>query len=43
MEIKREPLDAIHDFRVRQLLARDMLRGDLEGDGASSATSRSAS
>ncbi len=29
MEIKREPLD---DFRVRQLEARDMLRGDLEGE-----------
>jgi NADH-quinone oxidoreductase subunit B len=28
MEIKREP---ISDFRVRQLKARDMLRGDLEG------------
>ena len=29
MEIKREPAD---DFRIRQLQARDMLRGDLEGD-----------
>jgi NADH-quinone oxidoreductase subunit B len=29
MEVKREPLS---DFRVRQLKARDMLRGDLEGD-----------
>ncbi len=29
MEIKREPLS---DFRVRQLQARDMLRGDLEGE-----------
>jgi NADH-quinone oxidoreductase subunit B len=29
MEIKREP---VSDFRVRQLRARDMLRGDLEGD-----------
>jgi NADH-quinone oxidoreductase subunit B len=28
MEIKREPLS---DFRVRQLEARDMLRGDLDG------------
>ncbi len=28
MEIKREP---ISDFRVRQLRARDMLRGDLDG------------
>jgi NADH-quinone oxidoreductase subunit B len=32
MEIKREPLDAPGDFRSRQLLARDMLRGDLEGE-----------
>ena len=31
MEIKRETLDP-SDFRVRQLQARDMLRGDLEGD-----------
>ncbi len=29
MEIKREPLGDPHDFRVRQLKARDMLRGDL--------------
>ncbi len=29
MEVKREPLPS--DFRVRQLRARDMLRGDLEG------------
>jgi NADH-quinone oxidoreductase subunit B len=29
VEIKREPLS---DFRVRQLQARDLLRGDLEGD-----------
>jgi NADH-quinone oxidoreductase subunit B len=29
VEIKRESLD---DFRVRQLQARDMLRGDLEGE-----------
>ena len=29
MEVKRESLD---DFRVRQLQARDMLRGDLEGE-----------
>ncbi len=29
MEIKRESVD---DFRVRQLQARDMLRGDLEGE-----------
>jgi NADH-quinone oxidoreductase subunit B len=29
MEVKREPLN---DFRVRQLQARDMLRGDLEGE-----------
>jgi NADH-quinone oxidoreductase subunit B len=35
MEIKREPLGAgtaPTDFRARQLLARDMLNGDLEGD-----------
>jgi NADH-quinone oxidoreductase subunit B len=30
MEVKRERLPA--DFRVRQLQARDMLRGDLEGE-----------
>ena len=29
MEIKREP---VSDFRVNQLRARDMLRGDLEGE-----------
>jgi NADH-quinone oxidoreductase subunit B len=29
MEVKREPLG---DFRARQLQARDMLRGDLEGE-----------
>ncbi|HEY1508437.1 MAG TPA: NADH-quinone oxidoreductase subunit B family protein [Solirubrobacteraceae bacterium] len=29
MEVKREPLPS--DFRVRQLQARDLLRGDLEG------------
>jgi NADH-quinone oxidoreductase subunit B len=29
MEIKREPLS---DFRVQQLRARDLLRGDLEGE-----------
>jgi NADH-quinone oxidoreductase subunit B len=29
VEIKREPLS---DFRIRQLQARDMLRGDLEGE-----------
>ncbi|HEY5428372.1 MAG TPA: NADH-quinone oxidoreductase subunit B family protein [Solirubrobacteraceae bacterium] len=32
MEIKREVLSAPDDFRSRQLLARDMLRGDLEGE-----------
>jgi NADH-quinone oxidoreductase subunit B len=37
MEIKREPLGAggaasPTDFRIRQLQARDMLRGDLDGD-----------
>src|SRR5581483_6371271 len=31
LEIKREPLEN-PDFRARQLLARDMLRGDLEGE-----------
>ena len=31
MEIKREAVD-LSDFRVRQLKARDMLRGDLEGE-----------
>jgi NADH-quinone oxidoreductase subunit B len=31
MEIKREKLDT-SDFRVRQLKAREMLRGDLEGE-----------
>jgi NADH-quinone oxidoreductase subunit B len=30
MELKREPAPA--DFRIRQLQARDMLRGDMEGD-----------
>jgi NADH-quinone oxidoreductase subunit B len=30
MEIKREPLAGTEDFRIRQLRARDMLRGDLE-------------
>jgi NADH-quinone oxidoreductase subunit B len=29
VEIKREPLGSPNDFRVRQLKARDMLRGDL--------------
>jgi NADH-quinone oxidoreductase subunit B len=38
MEMKRERLDLVpgmnpaHDFRARQLAARDMLRGDLEGE-----------
>jgi NADH-quinone oxidoreductase subunit B len=32
MEIKRERLGAPDDFRSRQLIARDMLRGDLEGE-----------
>jgi len=31
LEIKREKLEGGDDFRVRQLRARDMLRGDLEG------------
>ena len=30
MEVKREKIPA--DFRIRQLQARDMLRGDLEGE-----------
>ena len=30
MELKREPLPS--DFRIRQLKARDMLRGELEGE-----------
>ena len=29
MEIKREPVGASSDFRVRQLDARNMLRGEL--------------
>ena len=32
MEIKREPLARPDDFRVRQLQARDMLRGDLDDE-----------
>jgi NADH-quinone oxidoreductase subunit B len=32
MEIKREPIADPSDFRVRQLKAREMLRGDLEGE-----------
>jgi NADH-quinone oxidoreductase subunit B len=32
MEVTRQPLDGPGDFRSRQLKARDMLRGDLEGD-----------
>jgi NADH-quinone oxidoreductase subunit B len=31
VEIKREPLGDPSDFRIRQLRARDMLRGDLDG------------
>ncbi len=31
MEIARQRLDGPDDFRIRQLRARDMLRGDLEG------------
>ena len=30
--VKREPLGTPDDFRARQLKARDMLRGDLEGE-----------
>jgi len=32
MEIKREPIPQDLDFRSRQLMARDMLRGELEGE-----------
>ena len=32
MEVIRQQLDSPGDFRSRQLQARDMLRGDLEGD-----------
>jgi NADH-quinone oxidoreductase subunit B len=32
VEIKREPIADPSDFRIRQLKARDMLRGDLEGE-----------
>jgi NADH-quinone oxidoreductase subunit B len=32
MEVIRQQLDSTGDFRSRQLKARDMLRGDLEGD-----------
>ena len=35
MEIKREPLNVLtapSDFRARQLQARELLRGDLEGE-----------
>ena len=32
MEIKREPLGSPNDFRIRQLKARDMLRGDLDDE-----------
>ncbi len=32
MEIKREPIADPSSLRVRQLTARDMLRGDLEGE-----------
>jgi NADH-quinone oxidoreductase subunit B len=31
LEIKREPLDG-SDFRARQMLSRDLLRGELEGE-----------
>ena len=31
MAVTREPLDTPGSFRTRQLLARDLLRGDLEG------------
>jgi NADH-quinone oxidoreductase subunit B len=32
VEIRREPVADPSDFRIRQLQARDMLRGDLEGE-----------
>jgi NADH-quinone oxidoreductase subunit B len=32
VEIKREPLGSVTEFRVRQLQSRDLLRGDLEGE-----------
>jgi NADH-quinone oxidoreductase subunit B len=32
VEIKREPLGSSYDFRIRQLRARDMLRGDLDSE-----------
>jgi NADH-quinone oxidoreductase subunit B len=32
MEVRRQSVGAPADFRSRQLLARDMLRGDLEGE-----------
>jgi NADH-quinone oxidoreductase subunit B len=32
MEVRRQSVDGPADFRSRQLLARDMLRGDLEGE-----------
>ena len=32
MEMKREKVGAPSDFRARQLMSRDMLRGDLEGE-----------
>jgi NADH-quinone oxidoreductase subunit B len=32
VEIKREPLGDSSDFRIRQLKARDMLQGNLEGE-----------
>jgi NADH-quinone oxidoreductase subunit B len=32
VEIKRDPIKDPSDFRVRQLKAREMLRGDLEGE-----------
>jgi NADH-quinone oxidoreductase subunit B len=30
--VRREPVSSPEDFRIRQLRARDMLRGDLEGE-----------
>ena len=36
MEVKREALASASDFRVRQLKARDMLRGDLDDEALES-------
>ena len=31
MEVTRQPIDGAGDLRIRQLRARQMLRGELEG------------